>query len=435
MLLLYRYFLISFSAVLVVAYLVLGISVNLAPLSYVFVLLANIYMVVCTRRNFMLFIVTFILFFSNYSIIFANFANTIFEMYTIPLSEVSFNISINILTLFNVFLFLFVRWDQIIPGSDKNIFVDIEKKDTIILYFIYALLIPIFFLGFTVPEVAGQRGSSSAVYEYSAILFLLFFYYCGFQKWHVRFGLFLVAAYSIQSMIYGGRIEAIQFMLVAYIMLFMHKISMTKVLAAIGCMFFLMSIVGAARGAVLTGNADVASVFQLLGERGLALDTAYSAYYTSESFIYIIDKFTFQEIMELFGDFVKSVFIGGDPDKHLAAISSVYVDHSMGGVMPFYFFFYLGVLGIIISASLVAFYLNIVRNLSEANSGFIKCLAIWTVSTTFRWYLYTPLPLLRGVIFLAIAYYSFAYLHFQLDRLPLRRNLQKGSHDRMESAS
>ena len=69
MLLLFRYFLIAYSAVIVLAYLVLGISVNLAPLSYVFVLLANIYMVVCTRRNFMLFIVTFILFFSNYSII------------------------------------------------------------------------------------------------------------------------------------------------------------------------------------------------------------------------------------------------------------------------------------------------------------------------------------------------------------------------------
>lgn len=432
MLILYRYFLIAYSAVLIVAFLVGGVRTNFAPLSYVFVLLANIYMIVCSKRNFMLFIVSFILFFSNYSIIFANFSGTINEMYTIPLSDESFNISFNILTLFNILVSLLVRWEKVPSGFTQNVFVDVTKKDTIILYFLYLLLIPIFFLGFTIPEVEGERGSSSAAYEYSAILFLLFFYYCGFQKWHVRFGLLLVAIYSIQSLIFGGRIEAIQFMLVAYMMLFMHKINMKKVMVAIGGMFILMSLIGVVRGALLTGDVDMSSLLRLLGERGLALDTAYSAYYTSESFIYVLDKFTPQEIIVLFGDFVKSVFIGGDPDMHLTAVSSTYVDHSMGGVMPFFFYFYLGIIGVVISASIVAIYLNVVRNLSETTSGYVKCLSIWVVCTTFRWYLYTPLPLLRGVLFLTIAYFSFAYLHYQLNRLPVFQNNMKKVDDSID---
>ncbi len=422
MLLLYRYFLIAYSAVLIVAFLIGGIRMDFAPFSYVFVLLANIYMLVCTKRNFLLFIVSFILFFSNYSIIFANFAGTINEMYTIPLSEESFIISFNILTLFNLILFLIVRWDKASIGFSNNVFVDIGNKNSAILYLLYSLLIPIFFLGFSVPEVEGERGSASPIYEYSAILFMLFFYYSGLQKWHIRSGLFLVAAYSIQSLIFGGRIEAIQFMLVAYIMLYMHRISMKKIMVAISGMFLLMSLIGVVRGALLSGNFDISSLLSLLGERGLALDTAYSAYYTSESFIYVMDKFTPQEIMMFFVDFLKSIFIGGNPDMHLTAVSATYVDHSMGGVMPFFFYFYLGLFGVLISAFIVGGYLNVVNGLTNLASGYVKCLSIWVVCTTFRWYLYTPLPLLRGVLFLTIAYYAFAYLHYQINRLPIFQN-------------
>jgi len=86
-------------------------------------------------------------------------------------------------------------------------------------------------------------------------------------------------------------------------------------------------------------------------------------------------------------------------------------------LMPFYFYFYLGSFGVLVAASLVAFYLNIIIGLDDLSSGFKKCLVIWVSSTVFRWYLYTPIGLLRGVIFLTIAYYSFAYLHYQLNRL------------------
>jgi hypothetical protein len=285
------------------------------------------------------------------------------------------------------------------------------------------LLIPIFFLGFTVPEVEGQRGTPSTAYEYSAILFMMFFYYSGKQKWHTRAGLLLVGIYSLQSFIFGGRIEAIQFILVAYIMLFMHKVSMSKVMIAMGIMFVLMSVVGVVRGELLSGNADIVSIFTSLAKHGFALDTAYAAYYASESFIYVIDKFSIHEILTFFWAFVKSIIVGTDPDMLLTSISSEYVAHYGGGLAPFYFYFYLGVVGIFFIAGITAFYLNIVNNLKSESSGFLKCLSVWIVSTAFRWYLYTPLPLLRGVLFLTIVYYSFNYLHHQINRLPIFQNL------------
>jgi len=433
--LLYRYFLVGYAFLLILLYSVLGLKTDITPISYTFVLVANIYMVICSRRNFLLFLVAFILFFSNYSIIYANFAGTIHDVFTTILSESTFAISLNVLVLLNIFIFFFVRWDCVPDGFTKNVFVDPERKDTIIIYFLYFLLIPIFFLGFTVPEVEGQRGTSSPIYEYSAILFILFFFYYGEQTWHKRFGLLLVGIFSLQSFIYGGRIEAIQFILVAYVMLYMHKISMFKVMIGMGIMFFLMSVIGYVRGELLSGNADIGAIFSSLASTGFALDTAYSAYYTSESFVYSMDKYSFQEILIFFVEFIKSIIISSDPNMHLTAISSNHVMHYGGGLLPFYFYFYLGVIGVVLAGLLAAFYLNKVIKLEESSSGYLKCLSIWVVCTAFRWYLYTPMPLLRGVIFLTIAYYSFAYLHYQLDRLPLIRNLQNESDNSLESAS
>lgn len=419
---LFKYILLGLSAFLLTAYIVFGLSVNLTPVSYIFVIMANVYMVLRSHGNFLLFLVSFILSFCNYSIIYANYTDAILDIYTIPLSSDSFICSMNILTLFNLLLFLCVRWDYIPLLNKRNIFVDIDKKDTIILYLLYALLIPIFFLGFTVPEVEGQRGSHSTVYEYSAIFFMLFFFYSGNQKWHIRIGLLLVCFFSLQSFIFGGRIEGIQFLLVAYVMLFMHKISMSKVMIAMGVMFVLMSIIGVVRGELLSGNVDISSILSSLAKGGFALDTAYSAYYTSESFVYILDKFSTLEILAFFWEFVKSIFIGTNPDMLLTSISSEYVFHYGGGLTPFYFYFYLGIMGVMFAACLVAFYLNIVINLTENSSGYLKCLSIWIVSTTFRWYLYSPIGLLRGVLFLTIAYYAFAYLHYMIARLPLSIN-------------
>ena len=420
---LFRYFLIAYSAILFVAYVVLGVTLNMAPVSYLYILMANIYMVICSRHNFMPFIVAFILLFCNYSIIYANYIGMIQNVFTTNLSAESYIISLNVLTLFNVFLFLFVRWERV-SILNKVEFVDANRGDNFILYLLYSLLIPIFFLGFTLPEAEGQRGAHSTAYEYSAIPFMLLFYYSGNQKWHIRFGLMLVAIYSLQSFVFGGRIEAIQFILVAYMMLFIHRISMPKVIIAMVGMFFLMSIIGVVRGELLSGNADVSSILSSLAESGFALDTAYSAYYTSESFVYIIDKFTLFEIIALFCEFVKSIFLGANPDVLLTSISAQYTIHYGGGILPFYFFFYLGAIGVFVASVLAAFYLNKVIGLQADSSGYMKCLTVWIVSTTFRWYLYTPLPLLRGVLFLTIAYFSFAYLHHLSGRIFVRKETE-----------
>ena len=121
----FRYFLIGLSAFLLISYVAFGLGVDLTPVSFLYVILANIYMVARSRHNFLLFIVAFILFFCNYSIIYANYTDAIIDIFTKPLSTDSFVTSLNILTLFNALLFLFVQWDYVFPGSKINVFVDV----------------------------------------------------------------------------------------------------------------------------------------------------------------------------------------------------------------------------------------------------------------------------------------------------------------------
>lgn len=415
----YRVFLLINSAILFAVYVAFGLNIDLIPYSYIYLLMINVYMLLQSRQNFLLFIVFFIILFSNYSIVYSNYIMEFDDtMFTDILSQRTQFVSLNVLVLFNLLIFLFVRWKDVRPHVKKNIFINSENKDNMIVLLLTIILIFVFFFGFQLPEEEGGRGTPSSMYEYSLIFFILYFYYCGSQKRIVNVGLLIVLLYSLQNFIFGGRIYGLQFLLVAYIMFLMHRVPMYKVLIGILVFFVLFSIIGVVRGAILSMDADVKSILVSLFEKGFTLDTAYSAYYTSQSFVYLDERMEGGHLY-LFVEFVKSIFIGSgsNPDSVLPAFSSNYVNHYGGGLLPFYFYYYLGGWGVLIVAILTALYLNIILSMTAESNNFKKFLSIWVTSTTFRWYLYGPLPLLRGVLLLAITYCVFAYMHYEWSRI------------------
>ena len=305
----YRVFLLINSAILFAIYVAFGLDVDVMPYSYIYLLMINVYMMLQSRQNFLLFIIFFIILFSNYSIVYSNYIMKFDDtMFTDVLSQHSQLVSLNVLVLFNLFLFLFVRWKNIRPHFKINIFIDSANKDNVIVFVLTLILIFVFFFGFQLPEEEGARGTPSTIYEYSLIFFILFFYYSGSQKIIVYAGLLIVLLYSLQNFIFGGRIYGLQFLLVAYIMFLMHRVPMYKVLIGILVFFVLFSIIGVVRGAILSMDADIKSILVSLIEKGFSLDTAYSAYYTSESFVYLDERVEGVHL-SLFVDFIKSIFI------------------------------------------------------------------------------------------------------------------------------
>ena len=103
--------------------------------------------------------------------------------------------------------------------------------------------------------------------------------------------------------------------------------------------------------------------------------------------------------------FIKTLLLGsGDNSTNLSVMSSNYISHNGGGILPFYFYFYLGFVGVFFSSVLLSLYLNRFLFVSDKTGGLTKCLLILIVCTSFRWYLYSPLMLLRGAFFFSVIY-------------------------------
>ena len=381
------------------------LAIDITPYSYSLILAINIYMLLKSYNNSLLFIVSSIILYSNYSVIYAVYYNPLPDnAFTSPINLKSYVVSLNILTLFNILLLYFIRWEKVKKLPDYNIFVSSERYNGPLVFFYFIALILIFFLGFTIPE-EGERGAGSSIYEYSIIIFMFVFYFSGNKRKVLYVNYFFVLMYSLQCFVFGGRVDGIQFMLCTYLMMFINVIKKSTLITMMIIAFVLFSVIGVVRGELLSGNFEMYSIMKAVAESGFTSDTAYSAYYASEAIIYMKDAMPDGEVLRLFFNYLKSIILGGGANEHLSSLSIDYVLHYGGGWFPFYFFFYLGEVGVLISAIIIALFINLVIKLKPSSSTLIKLSAVWFVTRTFRWYLYSPSPLLRGMLVLIVVYY------------------------------
>lgn len=403
------------SVIYIMMTLILGIDTPLSPYNYILMLLINVYMVVCSKDNFLLFVISFFMLFFNYSIVFANYSGQIDFVITDGITPRVKSVSMNILSLFTCSLLFFVKWEKI-SKNVADVYLDKHKRNDLLVIALSVALFLIYSFGFTRP-IMGERGVATPIYEYSSILMAILFYYSGNNRWYLIIGRVFVLMFALQSLVFGGRVDAIQFLLVMFIMNYMHKMKMHLVIIIMIFAFFILSLIGAVRGEFLSGDFDVGNIFRNLAKGGFANDTSYYAYYCSESFVYVKDLLSSDRVIQLFWDFIKYIFIGGKAgeDAFLPDVTQGYVTHYNGGITPFYFYFYLGIPGILIAGLLVSFYINLAISVRKYSSGYFKMVVLWVVCSVFRWYLYTPFPLLRGVIFLSLAYWG-AYFFDTLSR-------------------
>lgn len=399
-----------FSALIIVFVLILGVDIEILGLAVPLILLQNVYMIIASRKNILLLFVTLLITYSNYSVLFANFINPIDSGYVEEITHSVSVISLNILLLFNCILMLAVRWDKV-SNTSGIIFSSNRKIPALFGAFLTLTLVFVFFFGFKMPDEIGGRGEPKAIYEYALVFFILLFYYFNKNVFYVKAGLVLVLFYSLQNFIFGGRIMGIQFISCIYFILYMNKIPQIVVMLLLCFGFIFMTFIGAVRGELLSSSFSLMGIMGKVVENGFALDTAYSAYYCAESFVYCHDIIPLSERLFLFAEFVKGVFLSTDPKYVLHSITASYVHHTGGGFIPHFFYFYLGPLGVFVGGLIVSFFLNIIRKVNNATTEVKKLIALFVTCITFRWYLYSPLDLLRGVLFLIISYYLFLYVN------------------------
>lgn len=412
-----KYLIIIFFSIILITSLLFGnTQINKQIFSWS-ILIISIYLVIKSKENMGLFIVYSLIAYFNYSIVVTNYIRILAWSYFTSFTDdyVSYT-GVLILFVFTLLLLLsmpnnitktYMTENNFIKKkhySSKNIFINT--------LFLIIILTYILIFKFSRPEVEGLRGSPSALYEYSIIFFIIGFHFVGINRISKVLLTCILVLFVLQNFIFGGRIIGIQLLFVYFIMFYSHKIKVLTLAPFIILGFIMMSLIGIDRATLSFSVQSINEVISNINNKMYALDTSYAAYYTSLTFLKTLEYISFSDRLILFWKFLLSVIFGGSiGNSSLPIYTRNFFMHYNGGIYPYYFYFYLGWVGVGLSTLLIRVYSSIVNQKDMQKSGLFSCISVYFIATTFRWYLYTPIIIIRGTLLLIIVYLGFSFVN------------------------
>ncbi len=371
------------------------------------------------RHDWRLFIIYAFIAYSNYSICMADYI----DMFNEPLAKLTedvYAISLNILYAFNTGLGIIIpkkeetKYSKRLKRPKPKPILESAKQNNFVFALYTILLIYIFFTGLSAPEEGAQRGEISAIYEYSVTIFIVAFF---FSKGKLQRGILsgLLIAYILKDLLYGGRATSLQLILLFALVFVQHRLTIKQCLPIMLLGLVVLTAVGSLRGGFTFSGEALLGAFESIIDSRLALDTAYSAYYTSATFIKTASITTTPVRLGMFLSLMLSMILGGSmvPDANLAQYTFDFFPHAFGGMLPYHFYFYFGWFGII----LVLFYIRFLFKKvyfeppKEPKTNLNKCLGVYIAITVPRWYLYAPGSLIRGLVILIFIYACAHIMH------------------------
>lgn len=322
-----------------------------------------------------------------------------------------YNIATQIYGVFLITPFLFniknyVNFEQLLKfKKDKNSFA-------FGVFSVICLLIIVFGQsGSTIFESGGYGtgdSSKSTIYEYFIIFFLLAYYYSGGHNRFKNIILgFLATVYVFKSLLFGGRIEVVQFfLLILYISVLDYKVKISsfKIVVGVFILYYVNQVFSGIR-------SD--PIYLLEGKYSYYLNP-FSQYSNSNAqYISSNEGDVFQSSVRLIGliengllDFSQRIFgfLGfilsiAVPSSWLPAQASLITykkeiyNSGGGGLAPVYFFAYLSWIGPILISSYVFFVFKLA--LKKKDNIYIKFYCIMVFSTFPRWFAYNPIILFK----------------------------------------
>ena len=371
-----------------------------------------------SKKNTFLLLLFIFLGYFNYSIVFSNYLHLIEgTMFTQWANTSVASMAIYVLLVFWLTILLFFNTDVIKLDLSNNDEIVCENKNfnsKIMVYCLYIVLLLIFIFGFKSPEIRGERGSVSTLYEYSTIIFILCYYFGNKYKTCKVITTILLLGFALQNLLYGGRATALQLFLILYIFIFSKKYSVRKILPIGVLGVLVLTVVGGARGNLLYGGFDINNILSTFKNHLFTLDTAYSSYYTSLTFIRTRSMLPFSSRLIFFYHLILSVFLGGKylGDYNLPIYTRNYFIHYYGGVLPYYFYFYFWWIGVVLIGAYISYLISKCnKNDFNKSSGLNKCVCVYFIVTSPRWFLYSSTPLTRGLLLLIITYLIAAFIN------------------------
>lgn len=365
----------------------------------IYLLIVNILNIYLVRKNKPLLIVLLFITYANYSICLPNylsyFSGDFFVSWT-P-SNIS-STGLNILAVFSTFLFLLTPK---IKGND-NFFFDGTCNMWISRIILISLLI---ILLISIPKMlVSGRGQISTIFEYSIILFIIGLYYSDKNKTIKMFYLLVGILYILIDLMSGNRATSIQLCIAFYLIFWINRFSVKQLIILLFIGLLVFSSVGVVRNNITT--ISIGKMINQILNNKLVFDTAYSAYFTSLTFIKTALTTSFHTKLLMFISFMIYIFSGINLfNANLPTYTRNFFVHYFGGLYPIYGYFYFGIIGVFIFLFYLILIIRKINNINVTSNGFTKCLVILVVSTVPRWYLYSPFQITRNIFLMWVFWY------------------------------
>lgn len=352
------------------------------------------------------------------SIVFAYVALCVYSSFVVNYFDVSLAspylqwkhsaVSFESVTVFLVFLFCIV---VVMPLDIRrfpldDVLVAENRKNLTVAVFCGIAALACGIIGIGEATGAGSRVSVSSIYEYSIVFFIVGLFFSGKNKYVLAFLGSVLAFRVVLDVTLGTRVTSVELICIWFLMVYASKARWSRLLPLGVLLFVLMLTVGELRGSTFDVSAIVEGISDFVNA-GFAWDGAYAAYHTSQSFVAYSDFMPQDGRFQEFIRFAASMLLGDSVGLSNLAHEVGNVFWNMGGgYYPYFFYYYLGMPGVIVFSLAMGFMLRAIAKLSNSDSltnVALVCI-VWISVTVFRWFSYAPTPLVRGLLVLIIVY-------------------------------
>lgn len=399
---------------LIILSLFLDSSVYTNIIAAILTLVFSLLLLYKSKKNLLIFLVTFFMFYCNYSIIVGEY----FTMGNLgaPMIQVktvdNYGLLIRIMLVFTSIVALFYKGKKV----DLNNFKLVPKDNIVIFYGLFLVLIYILLFGINRSDLTSYTISITPIYEYSILIFIFAYYASGRSLLRKSILVLLFVAFILQDFYYGGRITSLQLMLLCMIVLFIKKLSIKTIIFGGSIGIFINSLVNVYRQNYSIQSISIFDVATELLNNLFVFNTPVYAYYASATHIAAEYFLSIEERLTSFFTWLSFIFMGsnnniGDVTHY---VNKSYYNNHGGGLIFSHFYFWFSWLGVLLIALVIVFFLN---RIGAGKTDYLKIIAITMVISVPRWYLYTPLSLLRPILIVSILYVIFTIVHQVLFRV------------------
>ena len=379
------------------------------------VLIIDFYMVFKVIKNTLIFFLFMTIAYFDYSVIFSKYFFRI-ENFDWIFKLIKYNdtlfVGIAIVFILHSIILFFMKKE--IYTDKKQIFemTSEEKKFNnkyckLIMSFLIAIIAFVVFDYFFFHIIFNKE----TIYEYLLIPIIIVIYYCRDNKLFRRMILLIIVFSAAINIYRGGRIASLC-PLIAYFFIIYYKKINYKIVSFVMIVGILFYVFFGMYGDILIHNGDVTklSVFDLsdrISEDMLTLDTSYSAYWTGLTMVESRNIVKPVERIKNMIHFFSTYTIFGTLSNYeqVSNITHNYYTHWYGGYITGYFYYWLGIIGVILISLYLSYLLYKFASVNTNSSNYIKILLVYFICTVPRWYLYYPTGLFRGVLIYTVVYY------------------------------